>query len=109
MKTKNVNPIEVRNTLWNALTGSRPRTAKASPLLVTDGGRRRFLRLQLRMNEVLSRTNELASEFLNTKDESRKSRLQKLIDHQAERAEMFLKRFDRMIGADRDHRGHGHA
>lgn len=101
-KNSHVNPEVVTKTLWSALAGPRPKKAVQSPALATEGGRRRFLRLQLRMNETLTRTNELAQEFFSTKDDGRRSRLQKLIDHQAERAEMFLKRFDRMIGAEHD-------
>lgn len=101
MKTKNANPNEITTTLWQAIAGTRPGTStdhRPKPL-ETEGGRRRFLRLQFRMNEVLTRTDELG-QMLRKAPSERRSRLQALIDHQAERAEMFLKRFERMISGD---------
>ncbi len=98
MKTQiQSSPVVVQKTLWQALVGPRTRIAQEVRALATEGGRRRFLRLQLRMNEVLTRTNQLSQELEATVDQARRKRLQELIAHQMTRAEMFLQRFDRML------------
>ena len=102
MKHKSKSNVQsIATTLWNAVTGPRPQSAMANPppKLATDGGRRRFIRLQLRINEVLGRIDELQAELRGCKDEHRAGRLQSMLNHQAERGTVFMDRFEQMMKA----------
>lgn len=94
---------KLRGNLWNAIAGNRQVTSQTlkSPALRTPGGRRRFLRLQSRINDTLARVDQLSDELAEGELTPRRGdRIKKMLQHQQRLADRFLGRFDRMLLGD---------